>query len=66
MKGDVVLSVNTTPVLDWRDWVEVIRENPLEPILLFIEREGSQLALEIIPAKKSIDGDKVIGYVGVG
>lgn len=66
LRGDIVLSVNAEPVEDWRDWVELVRESPLEPILLFIEREGDQLELEIIPAKKSIEDGKVIGFVGVG
>jgi regulator of sigma E protease len=66
LKADVVLSANAEPIEDWRDWVAFVRERPLEPILLFIERDGLPLELELTPAKKSIEGGKVIGFVGVG
>ena len=66
LQGDVILSVNADPVADWSQWVELVRERPLQSIILFIERDGQQLELELIPAEKEIETGKVIGFVGVG
>ncbi|MBL4799167.1 MAG: RIP metalloprotease RseP [Oleispira sp.] len=66
MSGDIILSANAEVVKDWYQWVELVRARPLEPIVLFIERNGQPLELELIPAAKEIEENKTIGFVGVG
>jgi regulator of sigma E protease len=66
MTGDVILSANAEPVSNWVQWVELVRASPLRPMILFIERNGQPLELELIPAEKEIENNKTIGFVGVG
>jgi regulator of sigma E protease len=66
LKGDIILSANAEPMKNWYQWVELVRAKPLTPIILFIERNGQQLELELIPAAKEIEENKTIGFVGVG
>lgn len=64
--GDIILSANAEPIDNWTQWVELIRANPLKPMILFIERNGQPLELELIPAEKEIENNKTIGFVGIG
>ncbi|CCK75199.1 MAG: sigma E protease regulator RseP [Oleispira antarctica] len=53
-------------IADWRDWVAVVRDNPEQSMDLLIERDGKELSIQLIPALKSIENGKTIGYVGAG
>lgn len=70
LAGDRVVTIiskeSLTEVADWRDWVAIVRENPGKILNLLIERDGNEIAIELIPAEKSIENGKVIGYVGAG
>jgi regulator of sigma E protease len=68
--GDKVVGIisaeNLIEVTDWRDWVAVVRDNPEQPLDLIVERDGKEIAIQLIPAAKNIENGKIIGYVGAG
>jgi regulator of sigma E protease len=68
--GDKVVGIISTETLievtDWRDWVAVVRDNPEQPLDLIVERNRKEIAIQLIPAAKSIENGKTIGYVGAG
>lgn len=70
ISGDKVVAIlvdgNMTEVVDWREWVTLVRENPNQTMDLFIQREGIDKTLQLVPGIKSLDNGKEIGYVGAG
>ena len=62
-KGDEILSANGQSLDHWRDWVEMIRENPGKPIAIEVVRGGEQFAMTIIPDVVG-DGDEQYGQIG--
>lgn len=68
--GDKVVGIISAETLievtDWRDWVAVVRDNPEQPLDLIVERDSKEIAIQLIPAAKSIENGKIIGYVGAG
>ncbi len=70
ISGDKVVAIlvdgNMTEVVDWREWVTLVRENPNQTMDLFIQREGTDKTLQLVPGIKSLDNGKKIGYVGAG
>jgi regulator of sigma E protease len=75
MTGDKVIALyvgdSNHEINDWRDWVELVRENPNRTMDLFIERltsdgELEQIELQLTPGVKNVENGKTIGYVGAG
>ncbi len=70
LTGDKVITIFTDEVAvaidSWYDWVALVREHPEQKLDLLIERKGEELAIQLIPAAKIIEEDKIIGYVGAG
>jgi len=70
MAGDKVLTILSgetfTAIGDWREWVAIVRENPENILDLMVERDGSEIAIRLVPAAKKIEDEKSIGYVGAG
>ncbi len=64
LKGDIVQSINGTEISSWADVVEVIRKNPNNKLNFTISREGKEKDIQVIPAEKTVDGEK-IGIIGV-
>jgi regulator of sigma E protease len=61
--GDLVIRADGTDILGWSQWVEIIRKSPGKPIQTTIDRDGTELTLELIPATvQSEDGE--IGQIG--
>ena len=61
--NDVILAVNETPIKDWNEFVNIIRNNPENKLSLLINRNNEQLLVNIIPDFKLTDTGK-IGYIG--
>ena len=61
--GDRVLTVNNQALQTWRDWVNIVRENPARPMELVIERDGIQMPLTVTPDERS-HASGTIGYIG--
>ena len=70
MAGDKVLTILSgeafTAIGDWREWVTIVRENPENILDLMVERDGSEIAIRLVPVAKKIEDEKSIGYVGAG
>jgi regulator of sigma E protease len=68
--GDRIVGIISAETLievtDWRDWVAVVRDNPEQLLDLIVERDSKEIAIQLIPAAKSIENGKTIGYVGAG
>ena len=62
-KSDKVIAVNQEPVESWSAWVDVIRKNPEQSLLVTIEREAALMDVTLIPKKTSL-GDETIGRIG--
>jgi regulator of sigma E protease len=68
--GDKIVSIISAEtfiaVTDWRDWVGVVRDNPERLLDLLVERDGQEIAIQLVPVAKIIDEVTTIGYVGAG
>ena len=62
-KGDEILSANGQSLDHWREWVEVIRNNPAKPIAIEVARGGELLALTVIPDAVG-EGNEQYGQIG--
>ena len=62
--GDRILSVDGQPVKDWVQWVEYIREHPLQKLHLLVDRQGTRLELEVTPRAVTTGEGKTIGRIG--
>jgi regulator of sigma E protease len=51
-------------VKDWAQWVNYIREHPLQPIRLEIERAGRRLEKVVTPRAVTTDDGQAIGRIG--
>ena len=62
--GDKVISLDGETIINVRQWVDLIRDNPERPMELVVERDGRHQSLIITPAVKQ-DGDESYGFIGV-
>lgn len=66
--GDLVLSVDGTPVPDFGDFARMIRARPEQPAQLGVLRDGREIDLTVVPARVVEDhaeGPIEIGRIGV-
>lgn len=61
--GDQILRADGQDIADWDSWVKTVQAHPDQLIAVQIERAGTQLTLNIRPARVVID-DVVIGRIG--
>jgi regulator of sigma E protease len=64
--GDRVLSAEDSPITDWTDWVEFIRERPNQSVNILIERAGSKLRLDLAIGEAVLEDGTLIGRIGAG
>ena len=62
-EGDRVVSANGKPVTSWGAWVDVIRAHPEHTLAIIVERGGSEIALQVSPARVEENG-VVFGRIG--
>ncbi len=63
--GDVLTHINGKAVTEWQQVVKSIQDNPDNPLLLTIERQGEELSLTLTPEAKTLSQGKVIGFAGI-
>jgi|SRR5690554_1376171 len=63
--GDRVVAVDGQPVSTWREWVMLIRDNPGQPLRLDLLRDGSPMALTLVPEAITENGE-TFGRAGIG
>lgn len=61
---DEIIAINGQPITQWKNVVEIIRNNPQTAVLLDVKRNDEPLALSLIPDSKIQDGD-ARGYAGL-
>lgn len=64
LAGDLVVSAASSPISDWYDWVDVVKQYPDTLISVDIIRNDVEETLELRPSGRTIDGT-VIGFAGV-
>ena len=63
--GDIIKSINGSPVASWRDIDQAMDNNTGQPVQLTVERQGSQQTLQVTPRQmsaKNVFGDTVTYY----
>jgi regulator of sigma E protease len=64
--GDIVQSVDGQPITDTRSLIETVQANAGQPLSLVVQRDGTPIALNAVPARVD-DGDgRSVGRLGVG
>jgi membrane-associated protease RseP (regulator of RpoE activity) len=62
--GDKLIKINGQSFKEWSDAVAVIRANAGKSINLTVDRGGQEIALQVTPATRMVDG-KAVGVLGV-
>ncbi|MBU5341088.1 RIP metalloprotease RseP [Caldifermentibacillus hisashii] len=58
-QGDIVHSIDDAEVSTWLDIVEIIQENPGDPLTFHIERDDKRMDIQVTP--QNIEGEGKIG-----
>ena len=64
LAGDKLVKINGQEFTSWSDAVAVIRANAGKSINLTINRNGQEIAVQVTPATRMVDG-KAVGVLGV-
>jgi regulator of sigma E protease len=62
-KGDLILSVDGTPIKTWHQLVEYLRARPEQKIEVVVERAGQKRRLTLTPAAEKENG-QTVGKIG--
>ena len=63
-KGDRILRAGDTEIDGWKQWVDIIQASPEKLLDITIERNNTVLTIDLLPAAKTDDAGKVIGFIG--
>lgn len=63
--GDRLIAANGTPVANWQDWVQLVRQHPAKPLRIEYERRGKRGELSVVPDAVDEAGQR-IGKIGAG
>ena len=61
--GDRILRVDGELIDSWNEWVRYVRQRPEQTLDLQVERDGSDLTLTLVPARK-LEAGEAIGFIG--
>ncbi|MFT6038006.1 MAG: regulator of sigma E protease [Candidatus Azotimanducaceae bacterium] len=61
--GDKVLQANGEPIEDWQQWVQLIQQNPREPVSLVVQRKAETRDMTVVPRVMEREG-RSVGYIG--
>ncbi|MFN3918871.1 MAG: RIP metalloprotease RseP [Methylohalobius sp.] len=64
--GDRIVAVDGAPIEEWRQLVEIVRDNPNRPLAVVVERQGQTLAITLTPAGVLSQDGKLQGRIGAG
>ncbi|HEY5700706.1 MAG TPA: RIP metalloprotease RseP [Gammaproteobacteria bacterium] len=65
LPGDLVVSADGTPIVDWETWVKYVRARPDRDLRVTLDRAGARLEITLRPAAENVDG-AIIGRIGAG
>jgi regulator of sigma E protease len=63
LPGDEVVQADESPINNWEQWVDYVRERPGEPIAVQLLRNGERVELIVTPDRES-DKGAIIGRIG--
>ena len=63
--GDRLIAANGKPVVNWQDWVKLVRLHPSAPLRIEYERRGQRGELTVVPDAVDESGQR-IGKIGAG
>ena len=63
--GDFLLSANNETIVDWQQWVSIVRAHANKPLVITVRRDNEHVLLTITPERVTEAG-KDIGKIGAG
>ncbi len=63
LAGDRILTSDGVAIESWSDWVRIIRANPENTLSIGLERDSSEITLELTPAVRELETTS-IGFIG--
>jgi regulator of sigma E protease len=63
--GDLIQTVDGTPVTTWNELTRAIRQSPAKPVALGLDRNGALMSLTVVPQAVEESG-QTIGRIGIG
>ncbi|WP_323920528.1 sigma E protease regulator RseP [Aeromonas caviae] len=63
-KGDRIKGVDGEAITEWAQFVERVQQSPAQPLLVTVERGGSEMTLTLTPEGKKVKG-QLVGFVGL-
>ena len=64
--GDQIIAVDGRAVVDWLSWVQFIQAHPDQELKVELMREKQLITLQLTPASKKVNDEKIIGFIGAG
>lgn len=64
--GDLILSADGKPIINWQEWVDYVQARPDIPIQLVVERNDVQIEMQLTPGKVEQEDGTAIGKIGAG
>ena len=65
-RGDVIVSVNGTPLRVWQEFVDLIKQSKGETLKTVLKRNGETVNVEIHPVQDKDEQGKPVWRIGVG
>ncbi|RMH22705.1 MAG: RIP metalloprotease RseP [Gammaproteobacteria bacterium] len=62
--GDRILTVDQEKIESWQEWVEKIRRNPDQTLVIKLLRQEREMTLQIRPESRT-SGEEIYGFIGV-
>lgn len=63
-QGDRILSADGQAIKDWQHWVEYVQAKPETRISVEVDRDGSEIFINLVPARVKTKEGKEIGRIG--
>lgn len=64
--GDLIVSADAQPIINWQQWVDYVQARPDVTINVIVERQDVQTQLQLTPRKEEQSEGKAIGKIGAG
>lgn len=61
--GDLITTVNGTPVPDWDAFVQIVRASAGKPLVVALDRGGKAMKIKLTPAAEN-DAGRTVGRIG--
>lgn len=59
LPGDLVTEINGDTITEWDELTAAVQKQPDEPLNFVVERNGEEVALQIMPELKEVEGQKM-------